>query len=1508
MGIFTRTTFFLFILFSGARLLAQGPIPTVGTDFWLGFISNYGGSSESLDLFLSGTDATTGTVSCPLQGWSVNFTVTPGQTTTVTVPEGVGGNYEDDIVSGRGIHIVSNDTISVFAINFKSYSADGTLVLPIKSLGTDYIVSSYQGVFGESELVIVSTADGTEVEITPSAATTGGHAAGVPYVVQMSEGETYQIKSNGDLTGTKITGTEANGDCRPFAVFSGVVCANIPNGCSYCDHIYDQNYPIDGWGSKYYIVPFLNSTSYTYSIIARENNTNVTLNDGSTIVLNSGQSTTFNDVQTNHVVFADQPIAVIQFMEGMDCAGGGDPAMLILNSEERKIDDITFSTVSSTVITNHSLSIIVESNSINNVLLDGVPVAAAQFFPFDSDPTKSFAQVDVPQGSHSIQLPTGFTAYAYGTGSAESYAYSVGSFLPQEQIPVDTAYCTNDSVVLSVAGIFDPWWSTVEAPNDTIHEGYVFVLHPPIINAVYKVAGSSLVSGCYYEKTFSVESPDPIQLTLTVSEDSVCFLENVQFDADVDPVSSSYNYDWGPGYLFGGQSGSNPVISVQNTGWYTLTASSLTGCSSSTDSVYIVVSGGGIGAVKEVNATSNVPTICLPDTAQLNLEILQILQFDDFDGGNSPLLWTSVTGSLNTDTCGSVSGDALYFNGNPPSRFAETTDLDVSNGGELEFFLKIASGTAPCDNADPGEHVVLEYSINGGGNWTTVSTYFENMYPNFTSMNVPIPIAAQTAATRFRWRQLAFTAADQDVWALDNVSVSSESASGLTISWSQGANLSDAAIVDPRAYPLQSTMFVATITSGICTYEDSVFLNVTTLTLDAGNDTLLCLGAPYELEGQTSLPNPVITWSNSINLTGANTLTPANIQDIPQYYTLTVSEGICMAKDSVFIDYYQKPNLIADDHVDICAPDTFQLNLALGSNFNWDNTILMSDETTANPKFFPSSLTLFILDYEYGNGCPNSDSIEIDVVLPPMITLEDTVFKCPENAITLVPVFANVNNVSWSTTEQTASISVSTPMFYYVDATNLCRTVRDSVMVLNYFVDQVYLGEDTSLCYYQNLSVNPDNVDPSSTYTWSNGNPSLIQLVTGPLTLSISTTDTNFCVTRDTLVISEYIIQSLSLGPDVAFCSYETAQLTVNNPAMTSYIWSTGETTQTINVDMQGNYAVFARDSNSCVYVDTIFVDEIVAPFPIITGTPEYCPDSTTNLGLSGTYSSYHWSTGEDTPTVNVGAPYGQIWVQVRDEFNCIGSDTVLISEIQLPDLDLGDDRFICPDDLTQVSALITGATAYQWSTGQNSPIVFLSTGTYDVEAIYHNCPVYDTISIFPNLTPVLELGEGFTICPGGEIILTPDLLQNYDSLVWSDGSQNISYNHTGDIIMFDSVHVTATAYGCGEARDTVSIYIENCECIVYIPNTFTPDGNDFNNGFSITHLCEFFHFELTIYDRWGEIMFHTNDPNFVWDARNPDGSPVQDGVYTWTMTYQSLEDIQNNTTINEYGSITVLR
>src|SRR5690606_27874157 len=148
-------------------------------------------------------------------------------------------------------------------------------------------------------------------------------------------------------------------------------------------------------------------------------------------------------------------------------------------------------------------------------------------------------------------------------------------------------------------------------------------------------------------------------------------------------------------------------------------------------------------------------------------------------------LWAAVQGGTVSGACGSVSGGALYFNGNG-QRHAQTIGLNTVGGGEVRFALKIADGEAPCDAADPGEDVVLEYSTYFGFPWILIATYAENAYPGFTPITLPIPPAAQTANTMFRLRQLANSGAGQDNWAVDDLLVGRYDDTWLDLTWAGG--------------------------------------------------------------------------------------------------------------------------------------------------------------------------------------------------------------------------------------------------------------------------------------------------------------------------------------------------------------------------------------------------------------------------------------------------------------------------------------------------------------------------------------------------------------------------------------------------------------------------------------------------------------------------------------------------------------------------------------------------
>ena len=864
------------LLITASTVFGQGGvIPTVGKEFWLGFMQNYDGSVD-LHLYISARVNTSGTVYQPLAGWSTTFVVAANTVTQVDIPAGamVSGS---EVISNQGIVVSTLDTVAVFALNRNSATTDAAVIYPTKSLGTTYRAQCYLGLSGfgtlNSELMVVATKDGTQVDITPACNTLGGQLAGVPFTVNLDSGQVYQVQAGqatDDLTGTQIVGTAISGSCRPFAVFSGSVCPDVPVGCYACDHVFDEVLPTNVWGTKYYAVPWSGTTAYAYRILANQNGTSVTANGGPPTNLNAGQWVEVDGANTPICFQGNVPFNVATFMEGNSCSGGNsDPALVVLNAEEQKINDISFAALQYPAFSEQYVNVIVETASTASVILDGVPVPSASFSVFPSCATQSYAQLALTQGSHRLTCPTGLTAYVYGLGpNYETYAYSVGSFSPLPPIQVDTVLCGVDSTgTLTLAPpdpVNNPFWYVISNPLDTLHFGLSYTFTPPGSD-VYVVTGNQFLSACQQEYFFSVEVAQPPALVVTANGVpgpgviQVCAYSEVQLDVVANP-GGTYNYNWWPDPDLSDGTIHNPVAHPWHSGWYYVSVATLNNCAVAFDSVYISVIAGDV-IVYSASTPDN--AICLGDTTALNLDVQQIIAQDTLDV-NFGSMWSDVQNGTVANTCGSITGDAVYFDGTNP-RSLTTITLDVSTGGSIQFAIKMGTGLAPCDDVDPGEDVVLEYSLDGGGSWSLpFFTLWEYLYPNFTTVNVPIPPAAETVSTMFRWRQLASSGPGQDNWSLDNVTVESNDINGLTFEWTPYTSTTPFS-QNTMAFPSNTGWYYVTTTdlNTTCVYEDSLYITVgAPFSIDVTNDTTICDVAGIQLHAiPSSGTGHIWTWT-----------------------------------------------------------------------------------------------------------------------------------------------------------------------------------------------------------------------------------------------------------------------------------------------------------------------------------------------------------------------------------------------------------------------------------------------------------------------------------------------------------------------------------------------------------------------------------------------------------------------------------------------------------------------
>jgi hypothetical protein len=167
----------------------------------------------------------------------------------------------------------------------------------------------------------------------------------------------------------------------------------------------------------------------------------------------------------------------------------------------------------------------------------------------------------------------------------------------------------------------------------------------------------------------------------------------------------------------------------------------------------------------------------------------QIME-DDFDPTIDAIDWTTTAGMAVGTACGTVtSGNSLASTGSTAS--AETINFNMPLGGTVAFDLLIPAGTVGTCSGPNGteEDLLLQYSTNNGGAWTTMATYQEDVYSTTSTLSAILPDLAKSATTRFRWT-IPNADAGVDEWAIDNVKVSATDAPVILKSSAHRATLS----------------------------------------------------------------------------------------------------------------------------------------------------------------------------------------------------------------------------------------------------------------------------------------------------------------------------------------------------------------------------------------------------------------------------------------------------------------------------------------------------------------------------------------------------------------------------------------------------------------------------------------------------------------------------------------------------------------------------------------------
>ncbi|MBA4242178.1 MAG: hypothetical protein C0448_15745 [Sphingobacteriaceae bacterium] len=210
-------------------------------------------------------------------------------------------------------------------------------------------------------------------------------------------------------------------------------------------------------------------------------------------------------------------------------------------------------------------------------------------------------------------------------------------------------------------------------------------------------------------------------------------------------------------------------------------------------------------------------------------------------------------------------------------------------------------------------------------------------------------------------------------------------------------------------------------------------------------------------------------------------------------------------------------------------------------------------------------------------------------------------------------------------------------------------------------------------------------------------------------------------------------------------------------------------------------------------------------------------------------------------------------------------------------------------------------AYKYTWSNGETGDQIKIEKpGTYWVKVNNKGCTLTDTFRVSSGLSITPNFGKELLVCENEPNKILSVKAPSDVKFYWNTGAITSSINATKEGVYW----VKSTSKVCGTKTDSVTVKYKNCECDVFIPNSFTPNDDDRNDYFLPIFQCDYSYFSLTIMDRWGNTVYTSNNVNGKWDGKFK-GNPCPDDVYVYR-----IEAIQkgNDKKIVRNGHISLFR
>jgi len=992
-------------------------------------------------------------------------------------------------------------------------------------------------------------------------------------------------------------------------------------------------------------------------------------------------------------------------------------------------------------------------------------------------------------------------------------------------------YCSGSTIGLSSSGGTTYSWSgplsfTSTSQNPTIGSSTT------LMSGIYTVTAS--IGTCSATATTSVTvNPTP---TVTVNSATICATSSVTLNA-----MGATTYTWSPATGLSSTNGSSVTANPAGSTTYTISGTSAV-CTATTTAAVTV---------------NPLPTITVNSATLCN-------------GGSTTL---------------NANGASTYT-------WSPGTGLSSTNGSSVT-----------ANPASTAQYTISGTDVNGCiNNGTATVTVVSN--PTVTVNTASICLGQQTAT------------------------LTANGAS--TYVWSPATGLSSTTASVVTGTPGTTTAYTVTGTVGTCTTTATTTITVNPLPMVTVNTATICVG--QQTATLTANGANTYSWNPGTGLSGTSgatvTGTPANTTN----YTVTGTDGNgCFNTATTSILVNTLPNVTVNSGL-ICQGNSLNLNANGASTYAWSPGTGLSGTTGASVTANPSATITYTVTGTDANGCTNNGTATVTVVSNPTVSVNSATI-CSGSSATLSANGAT--NYTWSpgtglSSTNGASVSANpgaTTAYTITGTVGTCSASNTCTVTVNP-LPTVSAGSSAPVCVNQNLSLSSSG---GVSYSWSGPNafasaqqsPSISGVTTsngGVYTVTV--TDANTCVNTGTVSV---VVNSLPvvLASGATVCVNQTINLSCNNSGIV-FSWSgpngfssnqQNPVIPTAASNMIGNYIVTVTDANGCANagVANVFVN----PLPVISASSNSPVCNNTMLNLSAS-SAANWSwTGpggfssiSQNPAISnaTSSANGTYTVVATDNNGCAGNTTVMVVVNPgpvftiVPPIASG-----CAPLCVNFSSTASAAYNCSWAFGDGSnSSACQSSHCYTGAGIFvatltvtdtSGCIGSSTASI--NVYPVPQADFAWSPQPASIFnsavqfndITTGSTISNW---AWTFGDVNnntssvqnpaFNYENSGS---YPVTLVATSDYGCIDS--VTKTVVVDPEFILYVPNAFSPNSDGLNDVFKAVGegINEF---ELFVFDRWGNMLFHSHDISKGWDGVNAKGDVVQEDIYVWKIELRTFK------------------